>query len=99
MYYIFDYTAYICKIFKQCVIGDGEIGMPVFIRRHNIIHHLESLQLNIPLKVTIKTSKVKDNLICAEKHSTIERDDKVRYIFKSYQWVHFLFTFQIYENR
>ena len=58
--------------------------MPVFIKRHNIIHNLESLQLNIPLKLTITTFQVKDNFIRAEKHSTIEIDDEVRYIFKLY---------------
>ena len=58
--------------------------MPVFIKNHNIIHHLESLQLNIPLKLTITTFQVKDNFIQAEKHSTIEIDDEVRYIFKLY---------------
>ena len=82
MYYILDYTAYICKILQQCVIGDGEIGMPVFIKTHNIIHHLENLQLNIQLKLTITTFQVKDHFIRAEKHSTIEIDDEVRYIFK-----------------
>ena len=58
--------------------------MAIFIKNHNIIHHLEIQQLNIPLKLTITTFQVKDNFIQAEKHSAIEIDDEVRYIFKLY---------------
>ena len=65
-------------IFGQCVIGDEEVGMPVLINCHSIIHHLDGQALETPLKLTITTFQIKDKVLWAKKHSTIELDDKVR---------------------
>lgn len=64
--------------FGQCVIGDGEVGMPVLIKCHSIIHHLDGQTLETTLKLTITTFQIKDKILRAEKHSTIELDDEVR---------------------
>ena len=68
-------------IFGQHVIGDGEVGMAVLIKCHSIIHHLDGQTLETPLKLTITTFQKKDKLLQAEKHSTIELNDEVRYMF------------------
>ena len=64
--------------FGQCVIGDGEVGMPVLIKHHSIIHHLDGQTLETTVKLTITTFQIKDKILQAEKHSTIELDDEVR---------------------
>ena len=61
----------------QCMIGHGEIGMPVLIKGHRIIPNLERENLESPLKITITTFQVKDSVIHMENHSIIELDDEV----------------------
>ena len=39
----------------KCVIGDKDVGMPVLIKQHSIIRHLECETLDTPLKLTITT--------------------------------------------
>ena len=63
--------------FEQCVIGHGEIGMPVLIKGHSIIPKLENETLQRPLKMSLTTFQVKDSVIRAEKHSCIEINDEV----------------------
>ena len=62
MYHLLEYTTYTYKSFNS-VTGDGEIRMPVLIKQHGIIHHLEGQTLDTVLKLTITAYQVKDNLV------------------------------------
>ena len=53
------------------------MGIAVLIRKHQIIQWLEGETLLDDLKMSITTFQVKDKIIHAEKHSTIEIDDEV----------------------
>ena len=59
------------------MIGHGEIGMPVLIRRHSILCKLEKETLQAPLKISITAFQVKNAVIHVEKDSGIEIDDEV----------------------
>ena len=53
------------------------MGIAVLIRKHQIIQRLEEETLLDDLKMSITSFQVKDKIIHAKKHSTIEIDDEV----------------------
>ena len=53
------------------------MGIAVLIKKHQIIQWLEGQTLLDDLKMSITTFQVKDKIIRAEKHSTIEINDEV----------------------